>query len=94
MMFTILISAINARISAEESASILDAALLAGVDYPFGCMEGQCGACKTRLISGEIDPGDHEGLGLSDEEIATGWFLACQARPRSDLEIDLPPRSA
>jgi len=94
MAFSILITSANARISAEEGDSILDAALLAGVDYPFGCMEGQCGACKTRLISGEVDAGDHKGLGLSDEEIAEGWFLACQARPRSDLEIDFPPPNA
>ena len=93
MAFTILIRPTNAHISAEEGDSILDAALLAGVDYPFGCMVGQCGACKTRVISGEVDPGDHMGLALSDEEIARGWFLACQARPLSDIEIDCLPHN-
>lgn len=74
-------------IEVTESETILDAALMAGLDYPCGCMEGQCGACKTRLLSGRIDPGESCGLALTEGETAQGWFLACQARPLSDLEI-------
>ena len=74
-------------IEVSEAETILDAALMAGIDYPCGCMEGQCGACKTLLLSGRIAPGESRGLGLTENEISQGWFLACQARPLCDLEI-------
>jgi ferredoxin len=88
MAWRIHLTNISRSISTEIGETILDAALLAGVDYPFGCMEGQCGACKTRLISGIIDPGESSGLGLSEADAAEGYFLACQAHAKSDLEID------
>jgi ferredoxin len=78
------------QLEVAETETILDAALMAGIDYPCGCMEGQCGACKTRLLSGRIDPGEALGLGLTDAEKAQGWFLACQAKPLSDIEIEVP----
>jgi ferredoxin len=88
MVWKIHIKNTGHLISVDVDETILDAALLAGVDYPFGCMEGQCGACKTRLISGIIDPGESAGFGLSDEDSAAGYFLACQTQAKSDLEID------
>jgi ferredoxin len=93
MVWKIHIKNTGHLISVEADETILDAALLAGVDYPFGCMEGQCGACKTRLISGIIDPGKSAGFGLSEEAAAEGYFLACQAQAKSDLEIDFSAQS-
>jgi ferredoxin len=84
------ISNLSQSIEVAETETILDAALMAGIDYPCGCQEGQCGACKSLLVTGRIDPGDASGLALTDSEIAQGWFLACQARPLSDLEISFP----
>jgi ferredoxin len=91
MTLTVHIISLKQTIPIDGNESILDAALLAGIEYPFGCMEGQCGACKTRLLSGEIHQGDSKGLGLSEQEISSGWFLACQARAISNLEIDFVP---
>jgi CDP-4-dehydro-6-deoxyglucose reductase len=34
--------------------SLLDAALEAGVNVPHGCLGGNCGACRARLIAGEV----------------------------------------
>ena len=33
---------------------VLEAALDAGVPYPHGCGTGECGSCKTQLLSGEV----------------------------------------
>jgi CDP-4-dehydro-6-deoxyglucose reductase/ferredoxin-NAD(P)+ reductase (naphthalene dioxygenase ferredoxin-specific) len=74
-------------IEVPEFETILNAALMAGLEYPCGCMEGHCGACKTHLQSGRIDTCKSRGLALTEGEIAQGWFLACQARPLSDLVI-------
>lgn len=67
---------------------LLHAALDAGIDYPFGCQSGNCGACKSRLLSGEVAmaPG-YSDFALGDDERARGLFLACRAVPTADSEV-------
>jgi CDP-4-dehydro-6-deoxyglucose reductase/ferredoxin-NAD(P)+ reductase (naphthalene dioxygenase ferredoxin-specific) len=67
--------------------TILDAALAAGIPYPHGCRSGDCGSCKSRLIAGDVarDPCAPEAL--SREEECRGLFLACRARPKSDVQV-------
>jgi ferredoxin-NAD(P)+ reductase (naphthalene dioxygenase ferredoxin-specific) len=67
--------------------TILDAALDAGIDYPFGCQSGSCGACKSRLISGEVELADHSELALNAQERQAGLILACRARPKTDCAV-------
>lgn len=69
--------------------TILDAALRDGRVYPYGCRSGVCGVCKSDLISGEVDYGEHEDFALSDEEKAQGKVLLCQAIPLQDVVIDV-----
>ncbi len=68
--------------------NILDAAIRAGREYPYGCRSGNCGACKARLLQGRIDypEGLPEGLPPADHE--AGYILLCQARACSDIEIE------
>ncbi|WP_431310681.1 2Fe-2S iron-sulfur cluster-binding protein [Labrys miyagiensis] len=54
---------------------------------PCGCGQGQCGTCRVEKVSGEIDL-RHDG-GLSPQEEAAGYILACSSRLRSDREIKL-----
>jgi CDP-4-dehydro-6-deoxyglucose reductase/ferredoxin-NAD(P)+ reductase (naphthalene dioxygenase ferredoxin-specific) len=77
----------QAVIDCPPSSTILDAALDAGLDFPFGCHSGACGACKTRLVSGEVDLLEYSELALSGEERAAGLILACRAVPRSDCVV-------
>ncbi|WP_051992464.1 ferredoxin--NADP reductase [Gordonia namibiensis] len=56
---------------------LLDALLEAGLDAPFSCREGACSACVCSLTSGEVRLAHNEIL--SDDEIAEGYILACQA---------------
>ncbi len=74
-------------IDCPGSTTILDAALDAGIDYPFGCHSGACGACKTRLITGEVDLADYTELALSNEERQSGAILACRATPKTDCVV-------
>ena len=41
-------------IEVPTGGTILEAALEAGVGYPFGCQSGNCGACKSHLVKGEV----------------------------------------
>ena len=75
--------------TAEGGESILDAALNHGLSFPYGCRNGSCGACKGRLVSGEIDYGEANVSALMDEDKAAGFALFCQARPRSDVVIEV-----
>jgi ferredoxin/transposase-like protein len=67
-------------LQALQSASILgDAAMLidAGLDAPFSCRQGICGACACQLTSGEVEMAHNEVL--EEGDLAEGYILACQA---------------
>ena len=69
---------------------LLKAAVDQGVDYPHNCRVGVCGQCKTRLLSGRVSPMVDLALSpLSNEQIEAGFVLACQAKVRGDLVIDV-----
>jgi CDP-4-dehydro-6-deoxyglucose reductase, E3 len=68
--------------------TLLDAALGAGLNLPHSCKGGNCGACKARLLSGEIDYAHGAPLGLSSSEAAEGLILLCQARARGDVTLE------
>jgi len=73
---------------------VLDAALEAGLNLPHSCKGGNCGACRARLLEGEVTYPNGRPLGLSDAEVADGFILLCQARAVSDLRIEAFERSA
>jgi CDP-4-dehydro-6-deoxyglucose reductase len=74
--------------SAAADQSLLDAALDASFNLPHSCRGGNCGACRARLLSGEVRYPNGPPLGLSDDEIADGMILLCQARASTDLTIE------
>jgi CDP-4-dehydro-6-deoxyglucose reductase/ferredoxin-NAD(P)+ reductase (naphthalene dioxygenase ferredoxin-specific) len=67
---------------------VLEAALAQGVPYPHGCRSGNCGACKSRLLGGEIELMPHSDYALTAEEEASGLILACRAVPWSDASVE------
>lgn len=75
------------EIAVEAGQTILDAALGAGVDYPFGCQSGNCGACKSRLLAGDVLLAPYSEFALTDEERAQGLILACRAEPQMDCQV-------
>jgi CDP-4-dehydro-6-deoxyglucose reductase, E3 len=76
--------------SAAPDQSLLDAALGALLNLPHSCKGGNCGACRARLLQGEIHYPHGTPLGLSPAEAAEGLVLLCQAYARSDLTIETP----
>lgn len=69
---------------------LLKAAIEQGIDYPHNCRVGVCGQCKTRLVSGRVSPMVDLALSpLSNEEIEAGYVLACQAKVRGDLAVEV-----
>jgi 3-ketosteroid 9alpha-monooxygenase subunit B len=61
---------------------MLDALLDEGLDAPFSCRQGICGACACQLTSGEVRMAHNEVL--EEADVAEGYILACQAVPLTD----------
>ena len=70
------------EINWPRSAKLLDVLLAKGLDAPFSCREGHCGACAVVLKSGSVDMEINDVLEQSD--LDEGLILACQAHPTSD----------
>ncbi|GAC1399016.1 MAG: ferredoxin--NADP reductase [Mycobacterium sp.] len=65
-----------------RSAKLLDVLLDKGLDAPFSCREGHCGACAVLKKIGDVEMEVNDVLEQSD--LDDGLILGCQARPRSD----------
>ena len=72
---------------AADGETILESALEAGIDYPFGCKSGNCGACKSELHSGEVQLAPYSEFALTEEEKERDLILACRAIPLSNCEV-------
>ncbi len=72
----------------RPSQTVLEAAIEAGINLPYGCRNGACGACKGKVISGKVMHDDYQGSAMTDAELAAGQALFCCARPLEDLVIE------
>ena len=88
MPFQITIKPSGHTCSAEDGASILQAALDAGFTLPYGCRNGACGTCKGKIVEGQVDHGPASASALSEEDKTAGLALFCCAKPLSDVSIE------
>jgi 3-ketosteroid 9alpha-monooxygenase subunit B len=65
-----------------RNATLLDVLLDKGLDAPFSCREGHCGACAVLKKSGDVEMAINDVLEQSD--LDEGLILGCQALPRSE----------
>ncbi len=87
MSYQVKVRGTDKTLSVGEDETILEAALEAGIDYPFGCQSGNCGACKSRLLAGEVEMSDYSEYALTDEERDQGQILACSSVPVADCDV-------
>ncbi len=71
---------------------LLDAAVEAGLELPYMCLQGWCTTCAGRILFGQVDQSEARRLYPQDE--AAGFVLLCSAYPRSDLRILTHQRDA
>jgi NAD(P)H-flavin reductase/ferredoxin len=70
---------------AKPGDTLLDAALMNGIEMPHDCRSGHCGTCRCEVVSGKLTGGE-TGSPTS--------VLACQARLMTNVEIlveEVPP---
>ena len=80
---------VDLEIEVDESETVLDAAFRQGVSLMHGCREGQCSACKSFLLDGDIQMDRYSTFALADYESEEGYVLLCKAHAYSDCEIEL-----
>jgi propane monooxygenase reductase subunit len=73
----------------DEDETVLHGAFRQGLMLMHGCKEGQCAACKSFLLDGEVDLDKYSTFALNDMEREEGWTLLCRAHAESDLEVEL-----
>ncbi|GAC1414852.1 MAG: 2Fe-2S iron-sulfur cluster binding domain-containing protein [Candidatus Velthaea sp.] len=80
---------VDIEMEIEESETVLDAAFRQGIMLMHGCKEGQCAACKSFVIDGDIDLDKYSTFALNDSEREEGFTLLCRTHVYSDATIEL-----
>ena len=76
------------QFTVQDGETVLEAALRENFALPYGCRNGACGACKGKVLSGEVDHGAHQPATLPPEDKAKGLALFCTAKPKTDLVVE------
>ncbi|MCT7942941.1 FAD-binding oxidoreductase [Shewanella holmiensis] len=71
----------------NATETILNSALKSGLVFEYSCKTGQCGVCKTKVISGTVVELQTQ-LALTEHDRAENKILTCCCAPSSDLLID------
>ena len=87
MNFKVSVQPADVSFEVARDEAILAAAIRAGVGLPYGCRDGACGSCKSRLIEGRVLHGAHQHKALSLAEEDAGWILTCCATPQTDCVV-------
>lgn len=82
---TFAVSGVTAKVA--ETDTVLAAARANGLNIPSGCTFGVCGTCKVKKTEGEVHM-VHNG-GISDDDIADGYILACCSNPIGKVTVDV-----
>lgn len=69
-------------IQSNPSNTILETMENAGIEPEYNCRDGHCGACRCKLVSGEV-----EYVGFAMAYVQSDEILPCISRAKSDIEL-------
>ena len=75
------------RIQARAVEPLMVALERSGIVIPSSCRSGECGACRTRLVSGQVFVPDNIKVRQSDQK--ANYIHACMSYPLGNLRIRL-----
>ena len=78
----------NKSFSCDSESTIFDAAKKAGIVLDHSCLSARCSSCIVKVISGFTKDREEE-LVLSKKEKKENFVLSCNAKPLSDLKLDI-----
>jgi CDP-4-dehydro-6-deoxyglucose reductase, E3 len=74
---------------AAPGQNVLQAGLDAGFMLPYSCRSGVCRTCRATIVEGKVDYGAVHPTYLPDSDKAKGYALLCQAKPLTDLVVEV-----
>ena len=74
-------------LNVASNQTVLEVANAEGVKLPHACGNGTCGTCKFEVVDGLVDDIPDSIPGITSEEKAIGFTLACQCKPLGKLSI-------
>jgi propane monooxygenase reductase component len=86
---TVRLEPVGIEFEVDEDETVLRGAFRQGLMLMHGCKEGQCAACKSFLLDGEVDLEKYSNFALNDFEKEEGWTLLCRAHAETDLQVEL-----
>ena len=86
-MFEIVLNN-NKKFNCDKNTTIFEAARNAGILLEHSCLAARCSSCAVRIITGTTQNVEDE-LVLTDEEKSQNYVLSCNAKPLSNLKLDL-----
>ena len=87
MAFEVTVVNTGATIACAADQTVLEAAVGAGIDYPYTCATGNCAACISEVQAGAVSMLPYSDNALSAVEVGEGKVLACRSRPLSDVAV-------
>ena len=88
MSFTVTLKPSDRQFTVGRDEALLAAAIRQGIGLPYGCRDGACGSCKSRLLEGRVIHGAHQQKALSLAEEESGLILTCCAAPQTDCVVE------
>lgn len=88
MTFTVTVTPSGKQFAVEPDETVLEAGLRQGVVLAYGCKNGACGSCKSKVVEGTVHQGSHQPSALKPEEAGRGFALLCCAQAVTDLSIE------
>ena len=76
----------NKTASLPPDQSVLEVAESAGVPIDYACRSGICGTCRVKLLEGKVTMEVEDGLTPDDK--ANNFILACQAKSVGNLVVE------
>ena len=70
---------------ASAGSTLLELAEKNGVQIPYGCRQGLCGTCSTRVLSGVVQMDVEDGL--TSEQKNDGYVLPCVSRIKGTVVV-------
>lgn len=86
---TVRFEPLGIEMDVHEGETVLDAAFRQGIALVHGCKEGQCSACKSRLLDGDVEMLKYSTFALPESERDSEHILLCRSHAYSDLTIEL-----
>jgi len=78
----------NKTFTCDKDSTIFEAAKKSNIVLEHSCLSSRCRSCVVKVLSGNTINKEEE-LVLSEEDKNKNFVLSCNAKPLSDLELDI-----